>query len=500
MYNFLNNTSQREKKNNILGVLEFFIIYFLIFGIMLNRHYSVDSYSYSLNSTTQYKGNLALGRIANYFVFGLFKNINIITFQQIFSFLLIVTLAISARMIYMLYQKNVDNAKCLPLLKLGVLIIYGNVFMVDYFNYIEMFFAWCCGIIFMTVAVIQVKQRMSALNVIIMLGCVVISVSFYQALIGFFVCLALIEVYLLNKGKFSSNALKNSIIVLLCGGAAGIINILALRILQETGQISATNRTERMGISIILSNIKIVFLNAWDLLIDRKGFLPNYLVLIVLLILYMIILKTLIQRKAQWTDYVYIILLIICSRITIYIPHLLSSTIWMAPRSVISYWTILIIPCAIITTIVEKDNLRTIATVFIAMVFLISTYNIQKICSNIISTNRIDEEIAYLIQSKIEKYEEDTGNQIENIVFKNDASPSWTYNSTKFVAFELCERVYVVPWGCVECINYFNNENYNSDFMSEDQYNKYFEKDNWDNLQLEEQIIFDGNTLFYAVY
>lgn len=488
------------KNRKFIGYLEFFIVYLLMYGIMLNRHYSVDSYCYSNHYTTQYMGNLSLGRIGNYFVFGLFKNINIIIYQRYFTLLLIIVLAVSARMLYDHFEINVKNEKSLLILKIGVLIMYGNVFMVDYFNYIEMVLSWCCGIMFMTFAVLQIKNEMSVVNVALMLLFAMISLSFYQAMVGFFVYFGLIDIYMINSGKLTLKAFRDSIKVVLCGGAVGIINILILKVLQKTGIASATDRTESMGITGLIQNARGIFAEALKMLADKRGFLPSYLLLVALFILYVIIVITLIQKRAQWQDYIYIILVLVCCRGVLYLPHFLASTVWMAPRSIISYWSILSMPCLIVATVIENSKMRDIANMTMIILFVVSIINIQKICLNIIVTNRIDEEIAYMFQRKIEEYEETSGQEIQKIIFKNDVSPTWTYRTVEFQAFELCERSYVVPWACVECINFYNDENYIYELMDEETYIRYFKKDNWDELDFQEQLVFDENVAYYVAY
>lgn len=487
-----------EKK--IIEYVEFFIVYLLMFGIMLNKHYSVDAYCYSNHSTTQYVGNLELGRIGNYFVFGLFKNINIITYQRYFTFLLIIVLTISARILYDHFRKEIEKEKYMLLLKIGILIMYGNVFMVDFFNYIEMFFAWCCGIVFMTLAVLQIRKQMSVMNMVLMLLFAIVSLNFYQALLGFFVYFGLINIYIINKGRLTVKAFWDSIKVCVCGGLSGIVNILILRILQEIKIISATDRTKNMDVAGLVTNVRNIFKESLDILIDKKGFLPSYLLVAVGLVLYAVVLYILIRKRAHWQEYVYIVLLIISCRIVLYIPHIFASTVWMAPRSVISYWSILSMPCMIIITIVDNEKLNKFASVVAMFIFIVNVVNIQKICLNIISTNRIDEEIAYLIQGEIEYYEEESGQKVEKIIFRNDAIPTWTYRTTEFQAYELCERIYVVPWGCVECINFYNDENYMYESMDDETYSRYYVKDNWDKLNLKEQLVFDGNVMYYVVY
>ena len=486
---------------NIRNYIEFFVFYLAVFAIMLNRHYSVDAYNYSVSSTTAYVGNLNLGRIGNYFVFGLFKNINIVTHQSLFVFLLILTLTVTSCMLYVHLEKHMQQISYKIILKMSVAIVFCNVFMVDFFVYIEMFFAWCCGIVFMVLSVLQIKENMTLKNWMRVLFFMVISLSFYQALIGFFVYFALIDVYIIYHGKLGKKSFIDSILVLGCGGCAGAANILLLKVLQKLGIAGTESRTGNVGIDGIKENLKGVCAGSMSLLKDTSGFMPPYLVVTVLILLYALIIALLIFKHEKWHQYVYIVLIMAVSRMVLYVPHLLASAVWMAPRSIISYWTIISMPCMILLVWNEKREMAYLTGILLAVILFVNVVNIQKISGDVIATNRLDEETAYMIQNEIDAYQEESGQIVDTIVYRNDVAPAWKYRSIDFQRFELCERIYNVPWnGCVQAINYYNKKSYNSALMDDETFTKYFSKDNWDELNIKEQLVFDGSTLYFVAY
>ena len=107
-----------------------------------------------------------------------------------------------------------------------------------------MVLAWCFGYVLVMLALLQIDRNMTIKNWLLMFLFMLMSVSFYQALIGFFVYFALIDIYILNEGKLTKSAFWNSAGVLLCGGGAGIFNIGLLRVLQKIGIAQAESRTE----------------------------------------------------------------------------------------------------------------------------------------------------------------------------------------------------------------------------------------------------------------
>ncbi len=491
---------KERRKYYIKEYIGFCLFYLIVFAIMLNRHYSIDAFAYSRNSTNAYVGNLNLGRFGNYVVFGLFRNINIVTHQRIFTYILIITLSIVSCTLYIHLKKHIHNLKYDIILKTSVIIVFCNVFMIDFFVYIEMVLAWCFGIVLVMLALLQIDRNMTIKNWLLMFLFMLMSVSFYQALIGFFVYFALIDIYILNEGKLTKSAFWNSAGVLLCGGGAGIFNIGLLRVLQKIGIAQAESRTEDRGLQGILSNIKEICGNIKNLFFNTHGFMPAYMVLIALIIMYGMIIVTLIYRREAWQQYIYIFLLIVCVRGVVYVPHLLASTVWMAPRSIISYWSIFSMPC-IILLVWNVDKLSLCIEGILAVIVMgTNIVNIQMVSENVIATNRLDEQVAYMIQQKIDLYEEKSGQIVDTIYIRNDDNPSYKYKAIDFQQFELCERIYNVSWGCVEAINYYNNKEYITVLMDDASFANRFSKKDWDSLNLDEQMVFDGNSLYFVAY
>lgn len=489
---------QREK---IAVYLQFFVFYLVTFGVMLNRHYSPDSFNYYSHSATHYQGHLLTARVGAYVAAYLFKDINIIKYQIYFVMLLIVVLSACAAMIYNHYIRWMqEDSRHRALLKIAIAIMFGNVYMTDLFHFPEALPPMACGILFMTIAVLQVEPGMSVKKMMLMLLFATISLNCYQVTLGFFVFFALANIFIIYEGNLTTNAFWDSIKALFCGGAAGLSNIILLRVLQSTGVIALESRTASVGLDGVLKNAKQIVNEACRLFQDPWRFLPKYVLLTVLLLLFALMFAALWKRKLPWQNCLYIVLVIIACRSTLFLPHLLASAVWMAPRSIVSYWSLIAIPCVVLAVHASNERIKDLTLIIMSIFVVIQILSIQKIGVNIISNNRLDQEISYMIQDRIEEYEKESGKQIETILFRNDYSPVHVYHSIDFAAFEMALREYTVSWGCVEMINYFNEEHYGLGIMDDEAFFKYFVKQNWDCLNLEEQLVFDGNTAYYVVY
>lgn len=219
-----------------------------------------------------------------------------------------------------------------------------------------------------------------------------------------------------------------------------------------------------------------------------------------LLILYLFIIVTLWKRQETCWECLYIVLLIIACRSLLYLPHLLASSVWMAPRSIISYWSIVAIPCVILAVLADNQNINIASLIAMSCFCIINFLYIQKIGLNLIVSNRLDEEIAYMVQDRINEYENESGKEINTILFRNDAVPTYNYRALDFEAFEIGQRAYTASWSCVEMISYYNGENYNYEYMDDETFNQIFDNNDWDGIDLDEQLVFDGETAYFAIY
>lgn len=500
-YQSVMNIFLKQRERTII-FWQFFCFYLVGFGIMMNRHYSPDSFIYSSRSALHYKEHLSTARIGAYVAAFLFKDIDITKYQIWFALLLILTITLSATILYNHYIQWIsDDKRKRFLLKMAVILMYGNVYMTDFFHFPEAIPPMAFGILFMTFAVQQIVPNMSIKKLLTMTLFMIISLNCYQVTLGFFCFFALASIYIANKGILTKNAFIDSFLIVLFGGLfAGATNVILLRILQNTGVVAQTNRTEMAGLEGWISNAKRIAQGAYYFFKDTSKFLPKNSIIFILLLLYALVITTLWNAKASWRNYLYILLMVLVCRVMVYAPHILASDVWMAPRTIISYWSIVSIPCIVLVVLSNRHIIKNIALVFMICFCIVQALSIQRIGLNMISKDRIDEEISYMIQSKIADYESKSGTEIDTIIFRNDMIPSYQYRSSEFGAFELGQRAFTVPWGCVEMINYFNDENYSYIYMDDEIFKRYFDKENWDYLNLDEQLVFDGNVAYFIAF
>lgn len=490
---------------NITQILKVICTYFVVYGVMLTEHYSQDSYNYHMDPVANNVGNLASGRLGDYFVNSLANlfHINYVDYQPVFIVLLIAALAVCSELIFNHYvtimnQEIANDRKIL--LRLAIFLMFCNVFIIEWFVFVEMTFSWSLSVLFMACAVLQIGKDNNLPKMALCTLYMIISVSFYQSTISFFVSFALLGIYIAHDGVLTKKSFIESVKVLICGGFAGAINILTLKILQATGMAYKTGRTDSLTTEELIRNTKAIIHVIKDTIINAYGLLPRYSVLMILIVLVVLVCISGGNAKLRVGDYIYMLLALGMCILVVYSPHLLTADLWITQRSVVGFWIILTLPAVIILIKNENKTIGRIAILVLSLFIVLNVSMIQQISANVIAGNRVDEEFSYLVQNEIAKYEEENGVKIEKIAVANDVRPSYHYRSIDFASMNLMTRSFCVSWGGVESINYYNKTNYKKVEMDEIIREKYFEGRDWDCMDLEEQLAFDGDTLYMIAY
>ena len=493
-----------EREKSFINLLKTIVFYLFVYGTMLIRHYSADSFTYTINPEYNNRGNLSLGRFGAYLVNQIVIKLggNYVEQQVVFVIILILTLSITTEILYLYYLKLSYKLEGIQkkLLKMAIILMFCNVFIMEWFIFVEMTFIWSLSLIFMVLGVIQINKQFTIKKMIASMLCVTISVSFYQATMGYYVFFSLIAIYIVNKGELNRKAIFDSIKVILCGAVGGCSNLLFIKAMQLLGLAQATGRTETMSFKMLLENIHNVWKNVWTWTSNSHGLLPQNCILITGIMIYVIFIIYLVKVRMCKKNVLYIVCLIVICNGMVYFPHFLTSTIWMAQRTIAGFFVLISLPIIIIAekdTVIERIK---ICTIIVILVLGINIWKINDISVNVVASNRIDEEIAYQIQERITDYEKKTNNKIDTISICKDANTMWGNKTIRYICMDTNIRVYNVAHGGVDCINYYNGTNYKSMNTPESVYTKNFANKDWQVLNLNEQLIFEDNVAYLATY
>ena len=117
-----------------------------------------------------------------------------------------------------------------------------------------------------------------------------------------------------------------------------------------------------------------------------------------------------------------------------------------------------------------------------------------------ISTNLLDRNIAMAILNKIENYEKETNAEIKNMGIDYDTNLEFYYNGTQIYRC-LNLKSLATDWAIEPILKIYGNKEEHLKLVEvpEEIHNKYFKNKNWTNYS-EEQIVFEGDTMYICIY
>ena len=117
-----------------------------------------------------------------------------------------------------------------------------------------------------------------------------------------------------------------------------------------------------------------------------------------------------------------------------------------------------------------------------------------------LQTNILEEYEAHVLFSHIKEYEKKENTKISYIGFCQDSKSMPRYKEIDITPYdELYKKAYVVSWADVFAVNYYTEQNYMKKEVPE-AVEKYFLDKDWNEFNVQEQIIFQGDTVYWCVY
>lgn len=481
---------------------------FAIFGCLMiaylpfmQTHYSSDSYA-NVNGI-DVAIHLRNGRVVTYFVQSLvnFLGFNPVKHQAVTVGVVIFALALSVLLIYMEMVDCVrDSVWKRAVILGGLLVVYINVFFAEWLLYVESLTSAPIGIMLVTVAAVYASRKIYVKNLIVSWLLLLCALNMYQIYIEFFMVLSLLIIYVQYKGRLEREAFIRSIVVVGEGVIGSIVTIILHPLIIRGFGLQPPDRVTTLDIQAILSNAELVLGAQQSIWSSSLSLLPKGVLLGTILALFSLFFA---QRWKNISETVYGLLALAFVPAITLAPHVISTVVWMAPRTIVGVFhvvTVLLIMIGVGGQKKKNDICIVIAVPIMCMFMLVSMYSINGIIVNNIATNHLDEALAVQIERGIQEYQGETGVAVTKIAAVNDESPTYIYDGVRYVSHDMNIRGLVVQWAGVELINHYCDREYQKVEMPDDIYDTYFRGKNWDYFDLNEQAVFDGDTLYLAMY
>lgn len=469
-------------------------IVFSAYGILLSKHFAVDTYMTC--SHEQVTPNLQSGRWFGALIFALLNygfKVYAGNIQQFLTIIHIILLAAAATVIFSTASDKVDNLYKKKVLCGIVLMSFCNVFYQELFFYSENGLTMGIGIVLCAMAIkfcVTINDVKRSALAFIFLS---LSLGIYQAFLGIYLSWGL-AIAFVNYINLRSSGMKRMWNVLLIGGAGALLNVLFLKIILKLNIAEGTDRQPSLSVQHLLNRCIELLKAQKGIWIDTYKFLPSGLLMAVIIIAVIALCRSRTMRNMRKLFFCTVGIQIAA----VFAPHLLTDGLWLAQRTIIGVFAvaaaILYISC------MENEKAHKLIGVMCVVILGVNLVQMQRISENHFANNRLDQANAILIEDAIEKYERENDTEIKYIAAQNDISPTWSYKGIEYVIFDTNTRAYVVDWADVELVNYYSGRQYKKVPMNETVYKNKFKDKNWDRLNTEEQLYFEGDTLYWIKY
>ena len=501
----LNKLKQLNQKN-VIEYLVIFVITLLLCQNFLQMHYSSDTYVLYDLGYMKYPSEYFLldGRLISTLVcyLGGILNLPIPVYIVAMDFLGIIFLATSIYLINKILKNIIKPEKTITKLMLlaSCFLLILNQFTLEYLVFPESG-VMCLGVLFNVIAVKLMIDNPKHKYVKIFLA-LLVAVFCYQGLLNMFPVLAILvyivkqildkREYKVTEKEFFIEMIKLAIIVIIVLG----LSMIAI----EVGKTLLNSDQDRM---MHLVDMEAVMLRGETVLqfLDEiwnhtMYMLPSHINTIVLIVSFimLILLKT---KKEIIMQYV---LLLIVSFVICIIPMFIFNTgvCGRVNEPLTMIWGASLIILLTQTTIIPEGKRTKFIYGFIIASFIINNIFIMQNITEHIASNRVEENMGKTIKYALEKYEEESGNKVTKFAYAYDKHPQQYAVGIKPIG-SLTERKLACSWSIKQAMNYYCERKLEKVRMPTRVYvENMIDKD--DSEFTEEQLVFEGDTLYFLVY
>ncbi len=484
-----------EQRN---GVSKIIALVMLFFGTNLYLSFATDTYA--TLSAGFYHAGIDMATRNGRPVIGLIYELQYlsglpnVSFYYISSVLALIFLALSIWIYQGILKKHGIKENTRILLAFAAI---ANIFIIEYFMFVEK-----CGfmlaILFDVIGIYWLdkffdeRQKKH-------FGFAVISMIFaimtYQGTIALFVILS-IPLALKYANDFKTY-IFNGLSIGLIYTIPVIIDLLAFKFIFKSARIA--EKTDY--IKAIKNVVKGIYHNG----IWTFNILPNYLYLILVIIIFAVLVIH--ARGGQKSRLKIVNAFVIVGAACLFSSAtIFQGSGWWSTRTVYPIASIaaaLAIDLFVNGTAIDTGNWRRKAGYMvsigaIATLLIFQYFSFNRIYIDKYQVNALDQYRYQYIGQAIEEYQKSTGEKITKVAFYDDAKKSRVQYSDLYGVGDLVVSTFVTDWSDVNAMNYYLHTHYDK-IKPVEKYKAYFSKKNWSHLS-KEQLIFDGDKLHICVY
>lgn len=505
----------KQERIKISRILVINIFLFLaICGCYLQLHFSTDGYSVLMGNLRDSLIFLQNGRYVAYAMRRIFAKLTLgvtcgVQISVYFTFAFIIASAVCTTLLVQEIVKFADFEllpEVLALLDFGAALTFINGFINDWYGFSDCMDFYALSIVGASVAAVWTSRgNVTGKWIYYLLAFVSLAGGYnsYQISLGLYVFWVMLFIWLHAGRGLNGQMVKDTAVALGLCVATFVSNILLVKVFTSMGYIIGSRYTE-MSIRHVWKNIVEVGKSLHATWVVAHKQLPQGVFCGMLILVGVALLAAIFAERSSLKMTVLrimsVLLVLIGGCGAVYAPHLLQETVWVASRTVVFLFCmfgVLAVMCVFCCR--DRLFLRGLLAAY-AVFFLLNVNSMQVAASEIYATNATEQTICQQIEHEIAQYEASTGIQITNVGFTNDMEPMYNFPFVTHGYREQAMNSLTVVWNRMPCLNYYSGKTYTEVEIPQAIYSEYFEGRNWDSFVAGEQMVFDDDSVYIAIY
>lgn len=515
------NSNDRFTRRQLIAVfLAFAILIFLAFQMFLPERYKNDSYAHMETSASQiaatHLGGFRFIPALNMLLYAAVNTTDVAA-QMVNNIFLLLSLSFSATVLFIALVKKVKELSIskIALLVIGVSLLYVNTFVGALALFPETGMFMGLGYLLVTIAAVFTSKKTSVINYLTSFILLFLALGTYQALLGFYSFIAFSLLVAAHGLSFSRESLRRVIVIVSILVLASVANILVGKVLCSLFRITQNSRTASLSMQLMFSNILSIFRQQSRLWNGLLHTMPKLLGIIVCAVIMLLTFGSFLMRIIRKTrqkeitiskavlDTLYSCFVFVFCYATVFAPFIFASSAYLAGRGILSFFGVFLLLSVMLLSQTDHAWKHWLATAAIGSLLFFCILGITRLGVEQQMVNSMDREYALQLSEQIKTYERKTGTSVTKIAMVTDKYPIYVYSSVlRYCApyNTLMKSARSESWSQTRFINVFSGMQLKRVAMPDDIYVSHFENKDWNYFIPAEQMFFEGDTVYIAVF
>lgn len=469
-----------------------FSMLLLFFGGMLRKSYNADTVFHMVIDDADVWCRLLAGRyitaLGDYLL--LKAGIRTTTNISITIFFAFIFFAAAMSVLQNIFQKWVpEHLEGKIGFYVGVNLVFLNILAVEMLMFSECSIYFAIAYLLAATAVKFYTKKKYAC----MLLALALSVCTYQYAVVF--AAIVIAFYICMNEKWSLKAIWHECIAVVVCMGLGVLNLLSINVLKAAGIFEELDKNA--GIGNIEKKIEKTLESLCELYKDSANLLPSLWIplLFTVITLGVILWRCCSEKKYQTLLFTAIVWM--GSHILLYVIPFVSESFYFPPRMSFCFYLIqglLVILAFSICGIREQKFMTIVCIGYLGVQLLFSNF----IVTNHFVSNTLDEVYTKMVYEEILEYEEASGIKVEKLAVCKDTYAPDYYEEVAYHTEQINERVLGTSTSSLMYV--VTGRMFKLEYMDQNVSEKYFGGKNWDCLDMDEQLVFEGDTLYWCIF